>query len=456
MSKKGGSQRIVGQADNLSELSCYRFFSFSSLYKYFKDWEDVSKEIPMTSVARKYLQDFESSFITKDRAREEWYTDKFGKFSDYITYAKNTEFLHWQEYNDMVEAIRPMIDELKRESLASIIEPKFIYNEKGLGVFDFAKASTVLLPQYVYYSVKLKKIVSKDDVKIVEDGSGYSYMLIKDKSKVILLPSFHDSDNLDKAYAEIIDKLKSSTMDELNGNGFISEIVSKYNLTRKVYSTVKKSYLYKEKLPMPKRAIRIFCYVGGNASINPSSLIYSGISAIAVAQLLEQIGYSVSIIAIFGRRDTLRFPKGSTCQELSNNQRVTVTAVELKKFTESLDIESLLVTMAESTFFRGTIFYNWLWEISKYNDPSDGALGYPLSRDEIKDSAFFSVGKRDGYYVKNKNGKYSPNEQSPLLYYLISGVYSFQEAIEQIRTLVLSVDEENMRMREKLYSSLEI
>ena len=452
-----GSQKIVGQADNLSELSCYRYFSFSSLFKYFEYWDNVSKEIPMTTVAQRYLQDFQLDFITKDRARYSWYTDKFGKFADYITYAKNTEFLHWEEYYNMVEAIKPMIDELKRESLADIIEPKFIYNEKGLGVFDFAKASTVLLPQYVYYSVKLKKIVPQDDVKIVEDGSGFFYNLIKDKSKVILLPSFHESENLDKAYSEIIDKLKSSTMEELNESGFISEVVSKYNLVRKVYSTVKKSYLYKEKKPMPKRAIRLFCYVGGSSAVDPSNLIYSGISAIAVAQLLEQIGYSVSIVAVFGRRDALRFPKGSKkCEELSSTARVTVSAVELKKFTESLDIESLLVTMAESTFFRGAIFYNWLWEISQYNDPSDGYLGKPLSREEIKDTAFFSIGKRDGYYIENKNGKYSPNEQSPLLYYLIEGVYSFQAAIEQIRTLVLSVDEENMRMREKLYASLQV
>lgn len=442
----------ISQVNSISEISCYRYRYFSALFRYFDYWDEQHKKNGFSGISAEIIQELRGQY----RYNPSWYTDKFAKFPDFDSLVKTREFLHWEEYNDFRRKIEPLVKELKMNTFAEVLQPKFVYNDKGLGVFDFAKASTVLLPSFIYYSVKYKKVVEESEVKIIQKDDKFLYELKKDKSKVVLLPAFQESDNLEKAYDDLVERLDKADIKELISSGYVQELVNKYNLTRKVYSTVKKTFLYKENLPKPKKAVRILVYVGGSSGRSTEELFYNGFTAIVCAELLEEMGYSVSIVAVFGKTDNIRLTPSARCQELSNNYRVSITAVELKKYSESLDIDSLLACTSESYFFRGTVFWNWLNEIQLFNDPSGMGLGFPLDREQIRQTAFFSLGVRDNLYVPGKDGKFVINEQSPLLYYLFADIYSEQDAMKQIRNLILSVEDENREMRERIYASLQI
>jgi hypothetical protein len=442
----------INQVDELPILKCYRYFYFSALYRYMEYWQNKFKQKdgltpPRTSVLNNLLD-----FFRLDRG---WFSDKANLFSDFQEMAKDQSFLHWEEYSAFRQNVQPLVDELKKETFANLLEPKFAYNDKGLGVFDFSKASTVLLPNFIYYSIKHKKEVSQDEVGIKESEGKFQYYLKSDNSEVLLLPAFENSDSLESAYNELIDKLKTTELKDLIQSGYIQNLVIEYNLKRKVYSTVKKTFLYKENLPKPKRAIRILVYVGGNSGRTSEELLYSGFTAILCSEILLQLGYSVSIVALFGRGDNLTLKGYKDCPTRVNFDRVSIAAVELKKFSESLDVESLLACTAESKFFRGSVFLNWIYEAEEYDDDIDNSLGRPLNSEQIKNTGFYSLGIRDGLYIE-KGGKAIVNEKSPLLYYLFDNIYSEEAAIQKIRDLILSVEDENRIMREKIYASLEI
>lgn len=450
--EKKNRWKIVSQKTDVKSIACVRFKPHSSLSAYFDYWSVKAKETPLFG-AGKNAYDVYGTASGYDE-KKKWITDKWRLFDTYDAVCNNENFLHWKEYNNFMETIKPLVDELKKESLADILQPKFIYNDKGLGVFDFARASTVLLPQYVYYSIKLKKIVEQSDVKIINKNDSFNYILKSDKSEVVLLPAFHDSDNLYNAYEEIIQKLKISNMAQLLNDGVISEIVKKYSLKRKVYSTVKKSYLYKEDLPMPKKAIRLFCYVGGVADVEPEDLIWSGISTAVMAELLQQAGYSVSIIAVVARKSKLR-NKRASCPEISP-EGLSVQIIELKKFSESLNLNSLLLTTGESSFFRGTIFSKWFQEWSTNNDPEHYTIGSKISTDELWGAAILQAAGRDKHYVKNKKGLYNPSSSSSMLYYVIDMVSSYQAALDQIMSIILSAENENAKLRQKIYNTVNV
>jgi hypothetical protein len=88
------------------------------------------------------------------------------------------------------------LQEIIKISKADLQLPVYKYNDLGLGLFDFNKASTGLIPKYQYYSFKKKEIVEGNEVDTIKDGDKFVSILKSDKSPCVLVPFILSDDKI--------------------------------------------------------------------------------------------------------------------------------------------------------------------------------------------------------------------------------------------------------------------
>jgi hypothetical protein len=343
------------------------------------------------------------------------------------------EYTLMPEYRDVYETyIKPRVNEIMKESKAALETPTLKYNDIGLGVFDFARASLGLLPLYKYYSLKHKKYVEGIDTYVKSVKGEYKTFLKMDDSPVVVVPQLregYDESIVYKAFKQVYD-----------GDNLF-EVLKKYDLKiGKFTSTIKKTYLYKENVPKPLNAVRIFIYVGGNAYVKAEEFKWTGYTGIGITELLTAMGYSVSVHAIFGTGTEINDKRGGF------ETGVRASAVTLKPFQETLHSQKLLYVVSDPSFFRGKEFTNIMKKSQVYQDYIDGGLGYAVGTQEIKYLAYNLFGSVDKH--KKSDGSY--NAQSGILYYTVANIKSLDEMNQQILNIALSVVNENVQARQSM------
>jgi len=352
-----------------------------------------------------------------------------------------TKYLDMDEYNKIYkENIQPRIQDILKDSKADLEMPVLKYNDLGLGTFDFNKASSGLIALYKYYSFKKKGLVEGLDVQTYKEKDKYKYKLKSDGSPVVLVPEFkggYDTKDAQKALKDI----------EKGENVFV--VLNKFGIKiggkEAFSSTIKKSYLLKEKTPKPKNAIRLFVKMGNAAKIRYPKYKWTGYTAVGVAELLEVLGYAVNIIGIIGIGNlNASFPE-------------RYIAINLKNFEETLDKQSLLYVVSDPSWFRIKYFEYIVKTAQYYKDYIDSGLGNSLTIEEIKSMVFNEFGKRDKMF--NDKGK-SANSQ--FLYYMIGDVLGLDAVVDNngriiedglnstILDIGLDVVNENKEARNKL------
>ena len=298
-----------------------------------------------------------------------------------------TKYLDMDEYNKVYkENIQPRIQDILKESKADLEMPVLKYNDLGLGTFDFNKASAGLIALYKYYSFKKKGLVDGMEVSTYKEKDKYKYKLKSDGSSVVLVPEF-------KGGYDTKDALKALKDIEKGENIFV--VLKKYGIKiggkEAFSSTIKKSYLLKERTQKPKNAIRLFVKMGNNANILHPQYKWTGYTAVGIAELLEVLGYAVSVIGVIGIRNKRQtFP-------------TRYIGINLKNFEETLDKQSLLYVVSDPSWFRIKYFEYIVKTAQYYKDYIDGNLGSSVTIEEIKSMVFNEFGKRDKMF--NDKGK---------------------------------------------------
>jgi hypothetical protein len=389
--------------------------------------------IPITqNTGTTYLQEWNSTKRGIDSQIRNRDTSWFGlPFPNSLEDAlSRTKYLDMDEYNRVYkENIQPRIQDILKESKADLEMPVLKYNDLGLGTFDFNKASAGLIALYKYYSFKKKGLVDGMEVSTYKEKDKYKYKLKSDGSPVVLVPEFkggYDTKDAQKALKDI----------EKGENVFI--VLKKYGIKiggkEAFSSTIKKSYLLKEKKPKPKNAIRLFVKMGNNQNIRHPQYKWTGYTAVGVAELLEVLGYAVSIIGVIGIENMRQtsFP-------------TRYIAINLKNFEETLDKQSLLYVVSDPSWFRIKYFEYIVKTAQYYKDYIDGNLGKSVTIEEIKSMVFNEFGKRDKMF--NDKGKAT---NSQFLYYMIGDVNDVDELNRTILDIGLNVVNENKEARDKL------
>lgn len=415
------------------------FSSFNSFVEFFDGIVPERKQIPQGSgtTYQDLFNSVEQDQISAIRSKDKWYLGRPPYPKDLQDAMARTEYQHMDEFNDFYKrVIEPEASKFLNESKASLDIPVIKYNDRQLGFFDFTRASAGLFPKYAYYSLKYKKMVEGNEVETYNEDNKFKYKLKADGSPVVIIPMVQDGQDpelLHEACEKIYkgeEPLKALKDFKLKLGGFSS--------------TVKKTYVYQEIAPKPKNAIRLFISIGGNAGVDALDLKWSGYLGVGLTQILEFLGYSVSIYFVYGLQNNGGYKQ-------KNGQfgtGVRFICFPMKKFQETLATSNILYTVSDVTFFR-IRYFQCIVKLSQfYGDYINSGLGSSLQGKEgekiLKDAIFTEFANIDPIFI---NGVKNPD--CPFMYYIISNCHSETRFRELLREIILDVVNENRLARER-------
>lgn len=408
----------------------------------------------------KYFEYYDNITVTDDIVRGQNYTYK--QLMEDVAYAQNlhlrentwfdnpapssleelknrTRYNRMDDFNNVyLTHIKPRVDELIKNSKAQLEILSFKYNELGLGMFDFSRASMGLYPVYKFYSFKYEDYVDGGLVRKKKDCSNCGYELKEDGSEVVITPMVKGgiTEDAKKAFKDIYDGLN------------VFKAFKKYGLkiggSSAFGSKIKKTYLLKENVIKPKNAIRLFVDISAYHDITPDMQRWVGYTAIGIAKLLSIMGYSVSIIGMVGYRPL----DGKINKYDKYVDGYRFDGIVLKSFEDTLDASALLYFSSDISFFRYKIFYNYAKSLCINKEFSDYGKGFAkiAEASQVSEIAFAGFGSRDRLFLKNG----SANSNSEFLYYVISQVYSEEQMSTFIRDVGLDIVNKNKEARLKL------
>jgi hypothetical protein len=414
------------------------FSSFNSFCDFFDQIEpDNTKNGDMSSSYKRVYDITRERQVEGLQAKDKWWLGRKPYPKNIDDALARTEYQHMDEFNQFYKnVIEPEASQLLNESKASLDIPVIKYNDRQLGFFDFTRASGGLFPKYAYYSMKLKKIVEGIDVETYKENGKYKYKLKTDGSPCIIMPLVkegQDADLLHEACEKILageEPLKALKQFKLKLGGFSSSI--------------KKSYVYQEVAPKPKNAIRLFISIGGNADVDSLDLKWAGYLGVGLTQILEFLGYSVSIYFVYGLLNRGGYRK----KDGKYGEGVRFVCFPLKKFQETLATSNILYTVSDVTFFRIRYFQYIIKMAQYYKDAINTGLGSSLEGERgkkiLKDAIFTEFSTIDPIFI---NGVRNPD--CPFLYYVVANCHSETSFRELLRETILDVVNENKLAREQ-------
>lgn len=256
--------------------------------------------------------------------------DWFGKNVTFQELAKGITSYKNPELIDRI--FQKMYDKVPSKTKDKIKARKVKYNPFGLGVFVFDRASMGMYRLKELFSDKHQKVVEREEVKKSND----QFHLIKDNSVVI------------ERWEEREDGKP------------------------KVRTTSKNVYAYFPPIKKDKQAVDIFISAGGNSSITAEQFLYSGVSAIIVAQLLERAQIKTKISLVIGSS-----PDGF-------RDKVFGAVVPIKKYDEPLDINLIALLSSDPRFFRYEGFKGIISLYEHFNEKCPMGLGRGINKETLE------------------------------------------------------------------------
>jgi len=349
---------------------------------------------------------------------------------------KRTEYKNFPLFIDRYAELLPILEQLDVESTAIVEKPKMVFTDKEFGMFSMDRFmmgiypimafwsesnKEFIQPKMVYYSLKYKKVVPSEDViKEESDNGGLIFKLKKDKSEVVQKQNIVTTE---KDGAKKYTLLSDGSKLDYKHNG-------KYGTKNK------KVYYVKLPSKMPYKSVRLFVQIGNNAG---KDTVNTGILASAIAKYLESLGFAIRITIVINNKfqDGRTNPKTGT---KSAGYRCNI--FDVKKYTDTLDLSSLLYTTADSSFFRVKHFRYNIAEQFYFYDTLDSELGGTVSLSTTKEMLIDAMKRKD------------LECEEDTLYYFVggSGIQSFDDAKAQITQTIREVNEDNRRALERVKS----
>lgn len=266
-------------------------------------------------------------------------------------------------------------DKISTEIKDTIKSRKIKFNPNGLGVFCFDRAAMGMFRLKEYYSSKHNKAYEKDKVQ----KSGKEYKLISDNSKVI------------------------------------ERWEQKPDGTPKIRTTNKNVYAFFPPTNKDRRAVELFIGCGGHGGVAAEEFLYSGMSAIIVAQLLERAKIQTKISIVIGTSpdDFQRSFYGCI--------------VPVKNYDETLDINLIALLSSDPRFYR---FEGFKGIVSTYDH-----FGAKLPAD------FGNGVDRKKLYKAIENSDYSTRANLAPNRFYFGRTFTEQESIEVINSTIREIGE---------------
>lgn len=261
----------------------------------------------------------------------------------------NTGINTFQNPELITKIYNQVSDKISSSTKDRIKAKKVKYNPNGLGVFVFDRAAMGMYRMSEFYSPSLHQVVDERKVETTKDR----YTLKEDGSPVI------------------------NRLEECEDG------------RPKIRTTSKNVFAYYPPTPKDNKAVELLISCGGHVGVTSEQLLYSGISALVVAQMLEKAKVKTRISVVFGSS-----PDGYKSSSYA-------AIVPVKNYDENLDINLLALLSSDPRFFRFEGFKGIIAGYDHFNAACPDTLGKGMNRDYLRQTI------EDSDYAQKTN--LSPN-----------------------------------------------
>jgi hypothetical protein len=309
-----------------------------------------------------------NTFDGYHRGRDGW----FGKDVTYEEMQEGIkEYMNPELLDDLYQKVQNEIESVFHSELKA---RKLKFNALGLGMFCFDRAAMTLYRNREYYSESLQKVIPPNEVK--QPGKGYS--LKSDGSPV-------------------------TERWELNKEG-----------KPKVRTHTKEVFAYFPQVKREKPAVEFFISCVAPVGVNAQNLLYAGVSAAIMAEILVKAGVKIKINMMIGT------------STLKSKKDLIGCIVPVKHYDEPLDRNLLALMSSDPRFMRYDAFKGLVAVYDHFKKTVSRSFGYPLSAAELKQTL--------------ENSDYTEKLQSTYRYYF-GGAFSEGAAIRDITQTIKDISD---------------
>jgi hypothetical protein len=307
---------------------------------------------------------------------EKNYIDSFAKkypkwFGSGVTFEELSKGITTYKNPQLIERIFQKVeDKVPSQTKDKIKARKVKYNPFGLGVFVFDRASMGMFRLKELYSEKHQNTVEREEVNYIKD----EFRMISDNSIV----------------TERWEQKKDGKP--------------------KVRTTSKDVYAYFPPITKDKQAVDIFISAGGHSEVTAEQFLYSGISAIIVAQLLEKAHVKTKISLVIGSSPD------------NFNDTVVGAIIPIKKYDEPLDINLIALLSSDPRFFRFEGLKGIISLYDHFKERCPSGLGRGMTKTTLESTM--------NEYIKKHPDSFSENR------FYFGWTFNEDSAIDQINTVV--------------------
>jgi len=232
---------------------------------------------------------------------------------------KPTEYLDKPLMESVFNRISNQID---ISSTNKLEKRKMTFNDMGIGLFSFDRASQTMSYVFEYYSPSLGMLVGEENVIKIGDNK---YISKLDGKPLIKRHKMNER----------------ATAKKKAGYRFYSPVFEEYiDYVPKVKTATKKVFVYFPKsVQMDDNGFKIVIVSGGNSDKSASQLLHSSMAGMKLAQALDLAGYPVQISAMYACRH-------------NNTGDIIGTEVIIKRFDEIFDLNLISLMGSDPRIFR--------------------------------------------------------------------------------------------------------
>jgi hypothetical protein len=297
-------------------------------------------------------------------------------FGEGATYRELAAGVSQYKNPDLITKIYNQVNHsISTQARDSIKARKVKFNPFGLGIFVFDRAAMGMYRLEEFYSQSKKTRVERELVKL--DTTPHT--LFEDGTEVI------------KRWEQ------------------------KPDGKPKIRTVNKTVYAYYPKVRKDGKAIELFIMAGGDVSKTANELLYSGISAIIIAQILEKARIKTRISLLHG----------TSPDQYGNSFYGSI--IPIKNYDENVDVNLLALITSDPRFFRWDGFKGILAVYDFFKKSMPGNFGFILTKENMK-----KVIEESDFAVKNN---LPPNR------FYFGGTYSESEATKVINETIEEIAE---------------
>ncbi|MGZ4089661.1 MAG: DUF7192 family protein, partial [Bacteroidia bacterium] len=308
------------------------------------------------------------SRFTKERTERrissdsEWYGEN-------VTYEELAAGVKEYKRPDLLDDLYKKVNhELSPVIAQKLKARKMQFNSLGFGMFCFDRAAMTMYRNEEFYNPSKKNTVDARDIKPKSNG-----FVTKDGDKVI------------KRWEQ------------------------KPDGSPKIRTNTKELFAYFPEVPRDRHAVEFFISPEAAASVSASAMLYCGISAVIMAELLIKAGIKVKINLVVGSAPA------------RNRKHYTGCVIPVKQYDETLDRNVIALLTSDPRFMRWDVFKGLIVAFDKFNQEVPSGLGYAMDAKQLK-----ALLEGSGYTKKS---------QAAHRYYF-GGTFSEEEALADINSTI--------------------